>query len=59
MPHGAWSLREFPLPLVRVKCDKGGRAGQYYTAKLLDQHGPDMAMSELRHIIAQCPSGTR
>jgi hypothetical protein len=52
---GAWLLGEFPLPLVRVKCDKCGRAGQYHTAKLLEQHGPDMAMPELRHIIAKCP----
>jgi hypothetical protein len=54
MPHGAWSLREWPLPLVRVTCAKCGRAGQYHTAKLIKQHGPDMVMPELRHLIAQC-----
>lgn len=54
MPHGAWSLREFPLPLVRVKCDKCGRAGQYHTAKLIERYGADMVMPELRHMLAQC-----
>ena len=38
MPNGAWSLREWPLPLIRVKCDKCGRVGQYHTAKLIEQH---------------------
>jgi hypothetical protein len=55
MTKGAWSLGEFPLPLVRVVCDKCGRTGQYHTAKLLEQHGPDMAMPDLRHVLAQCP----
>jgi hypothetical protein len=52
---GAWLLGEFPLPLVRVKCEKCNRAGQYHTVKLLEQHGPDLAMPELRHVIAHCP----
>lgn len=54
MPHGAWSLGEFPLPLVRVKCDKCGRAGQYRTAKLIERYGADMVMPELRHVLAHC-----
>ena len=54
MPRGAWSLREFPLPLVRVKCDKCGRKGQYHTEKLIERYGADMVMPELRHLIAQC-----
>ena len=53
--RGSWLLGEFPLPLVRVKCDKCGRVGQYHTAKLIEQHGADMVMPELRHIIAKCP----
>jgi hypothetical protein len=55
MPNGAWSLREFPLPLVRVKCDKCQRMGQYHTAKLIERYGADMNMPELRHVLAQCP----
>lgn len=55
MPNGAWSLREWPLSLVRVACAKCGRAGQYHTAKLIERYGPDMNMPELRHVLAQCP----
>ncbi|MGF7213032.1 hypothetical protein GGE65_007668 [Skermanella aerolata] len=53
--RGSWSLGEWPLLLVRVLCDKCGRAGQYRTDKLLEQHGAGTTMPDLRHIIAQCP----
>lgn len=52
--RGSWLLGEWPLPLVRVMCDKCGRAGQYRTEKLIDQHGADMTMPDLRHVLAQC-----
>ena len=51
---GSWLLGEWPLPLVRVKCEKCGRGGQYQTAKLVEQYGPNLEMPELRHFIAQC-----
>jgi hypothetical protein len=28
--------------------------GQYHTAKLIEKHGADMNMPELRHVLAQC-----
>ena len=55
MAHGAWTLGEFPLPLVRVACAKCGRSGQYHTAKLIERYGTDMVMAELRHVLARCP----
>lgn len=55
MANGAWTLGEFPLPMVRVSCAKCGRAGQYHTTKLIERHGVDMVMPELRHVLAQCP----
>lgn len=55
MPNGSWSLGEFPLPLVRIKCEKCQRMGQYRTEKLIEQHGADMTMPDLRHVLAQCP----
>ena len=58
MAKGAWTLGEFPLPLVRVSCARCGRAGQYRKATLLQRYGPDMAMPELRHELAQCPRRT-
>jgi hypothetical protein len=55
MPNGAWSLDEWPLPLVRVSCTKCGRAGQYHTATLIERYGANMVLLELRHVLAQCP----
>jgi hypothetical protein len=55
MGKGAWTLGEFPFPLVRVSCEKCGRTGQYNTAKLRERYGSDMAMPELRHELAQRP----
>lgn len=54
MANGAWTLGEFPLPLVRVASAKCGRKGQYHTKKLIEQYGRDMSMPELRHVLAQC-----
>jgi hypothetical protein len=55
MANGAWTLGEYPLPMVRVSCAKCGRAGQYRTTTLLDRYGADMSMPDLRHELAQCP----
>jgi hypothetical protein len=52
--RGAWTLGEWPLPLVRISCAKCDRAGQYHRAKLIDRFGPDMAMPDLLPELAQC-----
>ena len=41
--------------MVRLVCDKCGRRGQYRIDRLLEQYGPDIAMPDLRHELAQCP----
>jgi hypothetical protein len=58
MENGAWTLGEYPLPMVRISCAKCDRAGQYHWAKLIDRYGPDMALPDLRHELAQCPRRT-
>jgi hypothetical protein len=55
MAGGASTPGEFPLPLVRVSCAKGGKAGQYHTAKVRERYGSVMAMPDLRHFLAECP----
>jgi hypothetical protein len=55
LTKGAWTIGTYPLDLVRIACAKCGRAGQYRRATLLERYGPDMAMPELRHELAQCP----
>jgi hypothetical protein len=55
MAKEAWTLGEYPFSLVRIVCPKCDRAGQYHRAKLLERHGADIAMPDLRHELAQCP----
>jgi hypothetical protein len=57
MPHGSYSLGETAAKrkMVRLVCDKCGRQGQCRIDRLLAQYGPDVAMPDLRHELAQCP----
>jgi hypothetical protein len=57
MPHGSYSLGETAAKqkMLRLVCDKCGRRGQYRIDRLLEQYGPDVAMPDLRHELAQCP----
>jgi hypothetical protein len=57
MPHGSYSLGEAAakLQMVRLSCPKCGRTGQYRVHKLLERYGPEIAMPDLRHQLAQCP----
>ena len=57
MPHGSYSLGEVAAEfnMVRLRCEKCGRRGQYQVDKLLAKYGPDIAMPDLRHELAQCP----
>jgi hypothetical protein len=57
VPHGSFSLGEAAaqLNMLRLRCDKCGRSGQYRIDKLLDRYGPDIALPDLRHELAQCP----
>jgi hypothetical protein len=57
MPHGSYSLGEAAakLQMVRPTCPKCGRAWQFRIARLLEPYGPEIAMPDLRHELAQCP----
>ena len=33
MPHGSLTLAEYPAAMVRLKCEKCGRSGQYRKTK--------------------------
>jgi formate dehydrogenase maturation protein FdhE len=37
MPNGSLSLAQYPAAMVRLKCSKCGRSGQYHKAALI--HG--------------------
>jgi hypothetical protein len=57
MPHGSYSLAEAAakLSMLRLECSKCGRAGRYRIDRLIERFGPDMALPDLRHELAQCP----
>ena len=49
-PLSAW-----PLPMVRLVCDRCGRRGQYRKETLIDRHGPDIVGADLLVAVADCP----
>jgi hypothetical protein len=56
MPDGSLSLAEYPAVMVRLKCWKCGRSGQYLKATLIDKYGADARLPDLLHKIAsECP----
>jgi hypothetical protein len=47
------------LPMLRVTCDRCGRAGRYSTAKLVAKYGADASIEPLQQeITADCPRRT-
>ena len=52
--NGSLTLSEHPGDVVRLRCEKCGRAGQYQRAKLIERYGPDIRLPDLREEIAQC-----
>jgi hypothetical protein len=49
------TLRDSPLPMVRLACDRCERKGQYRRGTLIERYGLEVTMPDLRHLIAQCP----
>ena len=54
MPSGAYTLAQFPLEMVELACEKCGRRGRLSKARLIEEHGPDIALPDLRTILARC-----
>ncbi|MGB8175132.1 MAG: hypothetical protein WCF29_09030 [Pseudolabrys sp.] len=55
MSGGSLQLREYPAPIVRLLCEKRGRAGQYRKQNLIAHYGADIRLQE----IAQCERARR
>jgi hypothetical protein len=45
---GSLTLSDHPADLVRLVCEKCGRAGQYREAKLIERFGADKPLPDLR-----------
>jgi len=54
MPNGSFTLAQFPLDMVELACEKCGRRGRLNKAKLIEAYGQDVALPDLRTIIARC-----
>ena len=56
MPNGSLSLAEYPAAMVRLKCWKCERSGQYRKVALIEKYGADVPLPDLLHMIgASCP----
>jgi hypothetical protein len=51
---GSLSLAEYPGEPVQLKCERCGRSGQYRKQTLAEIFGTDVALPDLRHLIARC-----
>jgi len=47
-------LGAYPSDTVRLACRRCERRGQYPKAALIERHGADMPLPDLRNAIAQC-----
>ena len=54
MAGGSLLLREYRAELVRLSCEKCGRAGQYPKRNLIARYGADIRLPDLRWEISQC-----
>ena len=60
MPNGSLSLAEYPVAMVRLKCAKCGRSGQYRKTTLVGKYGRDIPLPDLLHLVgASCPKMDR
>ena len=55
--RGCYSLAEAAAKssMLRLECTKCGRRGQYRVDRLIEPYGPDIALPDLRHELAQSP----
>ncbi len=56
MPNGSLSLAEYPAAMVRLRCSKCGRSGQYRKATLIETYGAEIPLPDLLHLVGvSCP----
>jgi hypothetical protein len=51
---GSHSLGELPLAVVRIDCERCGRAGSYRRDGLMARFGPDIAPPDLLVALSSC-----
>ena len=53
MSGGSLQLHEHPVDVVRLSCQKCGRAGQYPKQNLIERYGANIRLPDLRWEISQ------
>jgi hypothetical protein len=53
-PSGSRSLGEFPLDVLRIECERCGRAGSYRRDGLMARFGTDIALPDLLVALSSC-----
>ena len=51
---GSHSLGDFPSAVVRIDCERCGRAGSYGRDRLISQFGADAALPDVLMALAEC-----
>ncbi|HEV7437049.1 MAG TPA: hypothetical protein VGO22_19625 [Pseudorhizobium sp.] len=52
---GSYLLSDVTADKVVIVCEQCQRRGEYATARLLEKHGPDIAMPDLKtHLVGTC-----
>ena len=59
MPMRTRSLADYPFRMVRLACTKCERRGQYKRKRLIVEHGADILLPDLRHVLARCERRTK
>ena len=49
------TLADYPDEMIRIGCSNCGRSGRLNKARLIAEHGADISLPELRHVLAACP----
>ena len=47
-------MADFPLAIVRIECERCGRAGRYARAGLIERFGADAALPDVLMDLAAC-----
>jgi hypothetical protein len=56
MPRdGSLTLSDIREPTLAIGCERCGRHGRYNVARLIEKHGADMKLLDLRANLANCP----
>ena len=51
----SFTLADYPHDMVWIECNKCGRSGRLNKARLIAEHGADISIADLRHVLAACP----